>query len=160
MKINELKPYPRNAKDHNAKQIKLIADSIKRFGFLQAIVIDKNNEIVAGHGRYEAAKLLGLKSVPVVKADTLTEQEIKAYRLADNQINALTGFKMDLAIEELKGLDDNLVDLTGFSADLIIEGNEKDDQLPDNAPPVAKLGDLFVLGGEVECPKCKKYVKI
>lgn len=121
MNIDLIKPYPKNAKEHNAKQIKLIASSIKRFGFLQPIVIDKNNEIVARHGRYEAAKLLELKDVPIIKAETLTEQEIKAYRLADNQINALTGFKMNLVIEDLKGLDTDLLDLTGFDRDLIID---------------------------------------
>lgn len=146
LSIDEIKPYDRNAKDHNPKQIKLIADSIKRFGFLQSIVIDKNNEIVAGHGRYEAAKFLGLKEVPVIKADTLTEQEIKAYRLADNQINALTGFKMDLVIEELKGLDDNLVDLTGFDCDILIESDENDDIVLETAPTRTKLGDIWQLG--------------
>src|SRR3989304_4109687 len=94
--LDLVKPYTKNAKEHNAKQIKLIAESIKRFGFLQPIVIDKNNEIVAGHGRYEAAKLLGLSDVPIIKADTLTDKEIKAYRLADNQINAMTGLDMGL----------------------------------------------------------------
>jgi len=66
MEISQIKPYARNAKKHDKKQIALIAESIKRFGFDSPIIIDKNNEIIAGHGRLEAAKLLGLKDVPVV----------------------------------------------------------------------------------------------
>lgn len=146
IKLADLTPYSKNAKEHNQKQIKLIADSIKRFGFLQPIVVDKNNEIVAGHGRYEAGKLLNLEVVPVVRADTLTEKEIKAFRLADNQLNAMTNFDMSLVIPELKELDADLLDLTGFDKDLIIEPDEKDDVIPENVPARSKLGDLYELG--------------
>lgn len=66
LNIEEIKPYSKNAKKHPEKQIKQIADSIKEFGFNQPIVIDKNNEIVVGHGRYEAARTLGLKEVPIL----------------------------------------------------------------------------------------------
>lgn len=146
MKLANIKPYSKNAKEHNPKQIKLIAESIKRFGFNQAIVIDKNNEIVAGHGRYEGAKLLGLKDVPVLQLEKLTDEEIKAYRLADNQINAMTGFNMSLVIPELKGLSEELFNLTGFDADLLIEPDEADDIIPENVPARSKLGDLYELG--------------
>ena len=117
MDISLIKAYERNAKEHNSKQIKLIANSIKRFGFLQPIVIDKNNEIVVGHGRYLASKLLDLKDIPVIQTDNLSDKEIEAYRIADNKINMLTGFKNDLLMTELKGFDEELLNLTGFTSD-------------------------------------------
>lgn len=145
MDINKIKPYSLNAKKHDKKQIKQVADSIKRFGFVQPIVIDKNNEVVIGHCRLEAAKLLGLTEVPTVSVENLSDKEVKALRLADNKLNE-SAWDMNLVIDELKGLDTDLLDLTGFDRDLIIEGNEQDDVIPENAPPVAKLGDIWALG--------------
>src|SRR3990167_1521704 len=145
MKISDIKPYPKNSKKHERKQIKQVADSIKRFGFVQPIVIDKNNEVVIGHCRLEAAKLLGLKDVPTISVENLSDKEVKALRLADNKLNE-SAWDMNLVIDELKGLDSELLDLTGFSRDLIIEGNEQDDVIPENAPPVAKLGEIWALG--------------
>src|SRR3990167_7672345 len=87
LEISKIKPYPKNAKKHPKSQIEKIANSIKKFGFNQPIVLEKNNEIVVGHGRYEAAKLLGLEDVPVVRIDNLSEEEVRAYRLADNKLN-------------------------------------------------------------------------
>jgi DNA modification methylase len=144
VKIGLIKPYEKNAKKHPAKQIKQVAESIKAFGFNQPIVVDKNGVIIVGHGRYEAAKLLGLKDVPAIKVN-LTDEQAKAYRLADNKLNE-SEWDMGLAIEELKGLSDELIDLTGFDRDLLIETDEKDDILPDNAPTRAKLGDVWQLG--------------
>jgi len=132
MKIKEIKPYPKNAKKHPKSQIEKIAQSIKRFGFNQPIVIDKNNVIVVGHGRYEAAKLLGLDDVPVVRVDNLSDKEVKAYRLADNKLNE-SEWDMDLALDELRGLSDDMIDLTGWDRDLLIEPDEKDDLIPDTA---------------------------
>jgi len=142
--IETITPYPSNAKKHPEKQIKQIADSIKEFGFNQPIVVDKQGVIIVGHGRLEAAKILGLKEVPVIEVD-LTEQQAKAYRLADNKLNE-SDWDMNLVIDELKGLSDEMIDLSGFSKDLLIEGDEKDDIVPEDAPPVAKLGDLWALG--------------
>jgi len=145
MDITLIKPYSKNAKKHDKRQIDLVANSIKRFGFVQAIVIDRNNEIVIGHCRFLAAKQLGLKDVPVISVENLTDDQVKALRLADNKLNE-SAWDMGLVVEDLKGLDTELLDLTGFSRDLIIEGNEQDDIIPDNAPVVAKLGDVWVLG--------------
>lgn len=144
MKIGLIKPYEKNAKKHPAKQIKQVAESIKAFGFNQPIVVDKNGVIIVGHGRYEAAKLLGLKDVPAIKVN-LTEEQAKAYRLADNKLNE-SEWDMGLAIEDLKGLSDEMFDLTGFDKDLLIEPDEKDDEIPENAPTRAKLGDIWQLG--------------
>jgi ParB-like chromosome segregation protein Spo0J len=158
MDISQIKPYPKNAKKHDKKQIKQVADSIKRFGFVQPIVIDKNNEVVIGHCRLEASKLLGLTDVPTISVENLSDKEVQALRLADNKLNE-SAWDMNLVIEDLKGLDTELLDLTGFSKDLIIEGNEQDDVIPEDAPTVAKLGDVWQLGGYVECPKCHKHLK-
>ncbi len=143
--IDLIQPYQKNAKEHPKKQIAQIAASIKRFGFNQPLVIDKNNEIIVGHGRWLAAKELGLKEVPYIRLENLTEKEIKAYRLADNKLNE-SEWNMDLAIEELKELDSELLDLTGFDKDLLIEPDEKDDVIPENVPAISKLGDLYELG--------------
>ena len=143
--IKEIKPYERNAKKHDSKQIQKVADSIKQFGFVQPIVIDKNNEIVIGHCRYEASKLLGLKEVPIIRVENLTDEEVKALRLADNKLNE-SEWDMKLAVDELKELSEEMQTLTGFDLDLLIEPDEQDDVIPEDCPPVAKIGDLWKLG--------------
>ena len=158
MEISIIKPYEKNAKKHDKKQVQAVADSIKEFGFNQEIVVDQNNVIIVGHGRYEAAKLLGLNDVPV-KVVNLTEEQAKSYRLADNKLNE-SEWDMKLAIEELKEMSEEMQKLTGFDIDLLIESDEKDDILPDNPPAIAKLGDLYSLGGKVTCPKCGKCDRI
>jgi ParB/RepB/Spo0J family partition protein len=117
LKIEDIIPYTNNAKKHPKKQIEQVAESIKEFGFNQPIVIDKNNIVIVGHGRLEAAKLLGLETVPVLQVD-LNEEQSKAYRLADNKLNE-SDWDMDLAIEELKELSEEMFDLTGFDKDLL-----------------------------------------
>jgi DNA modification methylase len=145
VKVAKLKPYKKNAKKHPKKQIQQVADSIKEFGFNQPIVVDKDNVVIVGHGRLEAAKLLKMETVPVMVAD-LTDEQANAYRLADNKLNE-SDWDMDLVIEELKGLQQPMIDLTGFDADLIIEPDEKDDEVPDVPDePVSKLGDIYQLG--------------
>ena len=119
--IDEIRPYPKNAKKHPLYQIKQVAASIKEFGFNQPIVVDKKGTIIVGHARYEAAKMLKLKSVPVLEV-SLSEEKANAYRLADNKLNE-SDWNMNLVIEELKGLDTEMIDLTGFDRDLrIAEG--------------------------------------
>ena len=85
--IKELKPYKKNAKKHSKEQVEQIANSIKEFGFTQPVIIDKNNCVVAVHGRILGAKKAGIKSVPTVCLEELTEEQIKAYRLVDNKLN-------------------------------------------------------------------------
>ena len=103
--ITEIKPYAKNAKKHPMEQVKHIANSIKEFGWHQPIVIDKNGEIVIGHGRYQAALYLGLDEVPCLRADDLTEEQIKALRLADNKTNEsewddeLLNFELDEIVD-------------------------------------------------------------
>ena len=145
MDLSKIKPYEKNAKKHPKKQIEQVANSITKFGFNQPIVVDKQGTIIVGHGRYEASKLLGLVDVPVIKVN-LTEEEAKAYRLADNKLNE-SEWDMGLVIEELKGLSEEMIDLTGFDKDLIIESDEKDDEVPEiPEEPKSKIGDLYELG--------------
>ena len=146
--ISEIKPYPKNAKKHTQGQVKQIAASIKEFGFNQPLVLDKDGVVIVGHGRYLAAQELGLKKVPVLKLGNLTEEQVKAYRLADNRLNE-SEWDFDLVIEELKGLDAKgfNIELTGFDKEMILDSDEAADHIPD-APKKAKtrLGDIYQLG--------------
>ena len=101
----ELTPYTKNAKIHPAEQVEHIANSIQQFGFRQPIVVDADNVVIIGHGRLLAAQKLGLEKVPVVKADDLTEAQIKALRLADNKTNESEW--------DLEFLDSELLELQG-----------------------------------------------
>lgn len=144
----DIKPYPNNAKKHPKKQIEQIANSIKVFGMHQPVVVDKQGVIIVGHGRWEAMKFLGWDEKHIekyVQVADLTEEQASAYRLADNKLNE-SDWDMNLVIEELKGLTEPYLELTGFDKDLIIEPDERDDLIPENVPPQAKLGDLYQLG--------------
>ena len=114
-KIGEIKPYEKNAKKHPEDQIQHIANSINQFGFKQPIVIDKDGTIVCGHGRYFAAQKLNLDIVPCVLADDLTDEQIKAFRLADNKV-AESDWDMDLLGNELDEIFD--IDMSDFGFDL------------------------------------------
>ena len=109
----ELHPYPLNAKIHTPEQVKRIAESIKQFGFKQPIVIDRDNVVIIGHGRLFAAKELMLDSVPVVRADDLTEDQVKALRLADNKTNE-SEWDFGKLEEELAALDIAGIDMDQF----------------------------------------------
>lgn len=104
--IKELKPYKKNAKKHSKEQVEQIANSIKEFGFTQPVIIDKYDCVVAGHGRILGAKKAGLKQVPTVCLDELTEEQIKAYRLVDNKLNESEWDKKTLKeeLDELYGV--------------------------------------------------------
>jgi len=143
--IGSIEPYGKNAKKHPDKQVRQIADSISAFGFAQPIVVDKGGVIIVGHGRYLAAHLLGIEMVPVMELD-ITEEQAKAYRLADNKLNE-SEWDMELVIAELKELSLPNVDLTGFDRRLVLENSDKDDDVPP-LPKVArsKEGDIYELG--------------
>ena len=144
-----IKPYTKNAKKHPDNQLKLIAKSLKEFGWQQPIVVDKNGVIIVGHGRWFAYEKFGkemkLLKPEIKQANNLTKQQVKAYRLADNKLNE-SDWDMELAIEELKELDSKYFDLTGFDKDLLVEPDDKDDEIPDDAPAVSKLGEIWQLG--------------
>ena len=142
--IGEIRPYGNNAKKHPETQIKLIADSIKAFGFNQPIVVDTEDVIIVGHGRYLAALSLKMDKVPVLKVN-IDADKARGYRLADNKLNE-SGWDMKLVVSELKELSLPVLDLTGFSRDLILEDDEKDDKIPENVEPRSELGDIYELG--------------
>ena len=114
--INKIKPYKYNPRI-NSKAIPYVANSIKEFGFKVPIVIDKDNIIVAGHTRYQASLLLGLKEVPCIIADDLTEKQIRTFRLVDNKV-------AEFSVWDLKSLKDELKDFS--DVDLSIFGLEGD----------------------------------
>jgi uncharacterized membrane protein len=115
--LNRLRPYKNNARTHSKKQIRQIANSIKRFGFTNPVLIDDAGEIIAGHGRVEAAKLIGLAAVPTIRLSHLTETEKRAYILADNRLAEKAGWDREILAIELQGLIElNFdVEITGFS---------------------------------------------
>jgi ParB-like chromosome segregation protein Spo0J len=115
--LDRLKPYERNARTHSAEQVAQIAASIVEFGFTNPILVDSSDGIVAGHGRFSAAQELGLKTVPVVVLDHLSERQRKAYILADNQLALNAGWDLDLLQTELADLrDDHFeMDVIGFT---------------------------------------------
>lgn len=156
--LESLKPYPRNARRHTKHQIRLIAESIRTFGFTSPVLIDLNNRIIAGHGRAEAAKLVGVSCVPTIRLDSMTEDQIRAYVIADNRLAEQAGWdKSILAIEfkELLELDLGFdVTLTGFEVpeiDLILQRAEAKADPEDqfdiaSGPAVSSLGDMWFLG--------------
>ena len=116
--IEKIKAYGKNPRK-NDQAVDAVANSIKEFGWKQPLVVDpKTMEIVVGHTRWKAAKKLGMKTVPCIMADDLTEEQIKAYRLADNKTNELAEWDFDLLGEELDGILD--LDMTDFGFDFSI----------------------------------------
>jgi DNA modification methylase/uncharacterized protein YfkK (UPF0435 family) len=148
VKIDELKQYDNNAKKHDKTQIDNVAESIKQYGFVQPIVIDKDNVVVIGHCRLLAAKKLKMQEVPCVCVDNLTEEQVKALRLVDNKSNE-SPWDMELLADELAE-----VDLSAFDFDFGIEDEEEPDEVfQDEVPEIdteevakTKLGDLWQLG--------------
>lgn len=114
--LQELIPYAKNAKVHNQAQIDKIAKSIEEFGFINPCLIDKDKNIIAGHGRVMAAKQLGMKTVPCIYVEGLTKEQYKAYVLADNKLGELAEWDMEIVYDELQFLNDMDFDftITGF----------------------------------------------
>lgn len=149
MNIDKLIPYINNPR-LNDGAVDKVASSIKNFGFKNPIIIDKDNEIIAGHTRLKAARKLGLDEVPTIKVEDLTDKQIKAFRIADNKTSEFAEWDMELLEIELEGLED---EFTGFDLDelddLFHEENEvvEDDfevEVPEE--PISKRGDIWQLG--------------
>lgn len=148
MKIDEVKPYPNNPRN-NDDGVEAVANSIKEFGWQQPIVVDKDNVIIVGHTRYKAAKKLGMDKVPVVVADNLSPEQVKAYRLADNKTGELTDWDMGLLDDELADIAD--IDMSDFGFDLDLGNDEakvQEDDFDEEVPeePKSKLGQIYQLG--------------
>ena len=156
-KIGSLKPNPKNARKHSPGQVKALANSIKQFGFTSPVLVDGDGLILAGHGRLEAAKALGLKRVPVIKLADLSAEEARAYTLADNKLGDRSTWDLDkLKVElgELASIDiDFDVSLTGFEVgevDALLGSPAPLDDGPvpseNEVSAVSKLGDLWEVG--------------
>ncbi len=132
--IREITPYENNPRN-NDSAVDAVAASIREFGWQQPIVVDKDGVIIAGHTRYKAAKKLHLKEVPVVVADNLTEEQIKAYRLADNKSGELAEWDFAALEEELAAISE--IDMSAFGFDSRISPEDFDDSfsLPDGEKP-------------------------
>jgi DNA modification methylase len=156
-KVNDLIPYANNSRTHSDSQIAQIASSIKEFGWTNPILLDGENGIIAGHGRLQAARLLGETSVPTIQLHGLSEMQKKAYIIADNKLAMNAGWDNELLgieITDLReaGFD---VDLLGFSEDELkefepaeqIDGLTDEDAVPElPEEPITKLGDIYQLG--------------
>ena len=148
-KIDEIIPYINNPR-HNDAAVETVAASIKEFGFKQPIVIDKDGVIVAGHTRHKAAKRLGLATVPCIMADDLTEQQIKAYRLADNKVAELATWDAELLTIELDAITE--LDMVEFGFESLGDADEEKKDIEEDEiidipdEPTAKLGDIYQLG--------------
>ena len=145
--LKKIKPYKKNAKLHPDDQVQFIANSIKEFGWKQPIVLDKDNVIVIGHGRFLAAKKLGLESAPCIYADDLSEDQIKALRLADNKTNE-SEWDLDLMNFEIDDIGSIDMELFGFD---LSEEEEETEIIEDEVPeipeePKSILGDLYLIG--------------
>jgi DNA modification methylase len=156
--IQNLVPYARNARVHSKRQIRQIAESIRTFGFTNPVLVNRSKMIVAGHGRIEAAKLLGMSSVPTICLENLTEDQIRTYILADNRLAEKAGWDESILAIELQhlisvdlGFD---VSITGFEVgeiDLILQeaaGKEEQEEPVEISPGPAltKRGDIWLLG--------------
>lgn len=137
--IQDVKPYANNPRDNDGG-VDAVANSIKEFGWQQPIVVDKDHVIVAGHTRYKAAKKLGMKEVPIVVANKLTPEQVKAYRLADNKTGELTTWDTDL-------LDDELNDI--LNIDMSNFGFKNDEADVDDIDLSDEIEERFEL--KVEC---------
>ena len=131
LSLTDIRPYARNPRK-NDEAVKNVAASIREFGFLVPLVIDANHEIVAGHTRYKAAQSLGLKSVPCVIADELTDEQIRAFRLADNKVGEMAQWDMDLLPLELADITLPMADFgfevisdEDFSENFTLDDGEK-----------------------------------
>ena len=161
--VDHIKPHPRNARTHSKKQVSQIADSIQAVGFASPVLIDEDGVLLAGKGRLEAAKLLGLKAIPAIVVDGLSEARKRALLLADNRIAQSAGWDREQLASELTVLPelliaDNLdITLTGFEPaeiDALIADFEEDTADPADVinpaqlagPAVSQPGDLWQLG--------------
>lgn len=159
LKIADLKPHERNPRTHTKKQIRQIADSIKRFGFTNPVLVDGSNRIIAGHGRVEAARLLGMDEVPAIRLEGMSEADRRAYIIADNRLAELAGWDNELLTLELGHIlelePDFDLAVTGFDPaeiEALLNGLDGADPVDDpveideTAPLVSQVGDLWQLG--------------
>lgn len=148
VQVGEIKPYERNAKKHDEKQIKNVMESIKQFGFVQPIVIDKDNVVIIGHCRLIAAKRLKMREVDCVRAENLTQEQVDKLRLLDNKLNE-SEWDFDLLLEDIPELDFSDFDIDWGPPEIENPAEKIVEDEPPELPEVAKalLGDIYEIGG-------------
>lgn len=148
--IDDITPYPNNPRN-NDEAVEYVANSIREFGWQQPIVVDTDGTIIAGHTRLKAAKRLGMETVPVVVADSLTPAQVNAYRLADNKVAEAATWDMEALAVELEGLEVEF-DMTmfDFDAGISIDGFGEDFELPNGEAPEFKTVSLHMTAGQYE----------
>lgn len=146
-KIKDIKEYENNPR-RNDEAVKYVASSIKEFGFKVPVIIDKDNVIIAGHTRVKAAKELGMTTVPCIIADDLTEDQIKAFRLADNKVSEFSMWDYDLLNDELTSILDINMEEFGFET---IEDVDIDKFFDDEVEPKPKEPE------QIQCPHCNLW---
>lgn len=156
--INSLVPFTNNPRTHSKKQIRQIAESLKKFGWTNPVLIDAENMILAGHGRVEAAKLLGMSHIPSIRIDTMSEAEKRAYIIADNRLAEKADWDDELLSIELQFLVDSDLDfdlaLTGFEMgeiDVLLSADKPQEEevvetVDPAVPVVSRKGDLWLIG--------------
>lgn len=151
--IDDIKPYENNPR-LNENAIPYVMNSIKEFGFKNLIILDKNNVIVAGHTRLESAKRLDMKEVPVIYADDLTEEQIKAFRLVDNKVAEKSMWDFELLDDELKELELNMEDFGFENIDINLD---IDDSQFVQDTEITKTKEE---PKEIICPNCGEKIEI
>lgn len=145
--IDKVKPYDKNPRN-NDDAVEATANSIREFGWQQPIVVDTDGIIIVGHTRLKAAKKLKLEQVPVTVAENLTDEQVKAYRLADNKTGELADWDVDMLDDELNDILN--IDMEDFGFDIVGENDAEvvDDDFDEEPPeePTSKLGDIYQLG--------------
>lgn len=149
--LNSIKPYEKNAKKHDQTQIDNVAESIRQYGFVQPIVVDRDGVIVIGHCRALGAKKLGLKEVPCVCVDDLTEEQVRKLRIIDNKSNE-SDWDLELLADEIADLDFSDFDF-GFQIDEEKEQEENESENAIEEVPQSKVGVFSVsaFGMNSEC---------
>lgn len=162
MEIGSIKPYENNPR-FNEKAVEKVAESIKAFGFRVPIIVDKDNIIVAGHTRLRAAETLGLTTVPVILADDMTEEQVRAFRLVDNKTNEYAEWDFDKLEKELEAIAD--LDMTLWDFDFVededVDGDEDDDPYSEktNIPQYDITGDVPDLSELVDDTKTNELLE-
>lgn len=145
--INDIKPYENNPRSNDGA-VEAVANSIREFGFKVPIIIDKDGVIIAGHTREKAARRLGLDTVPVIRAEDLTPEQVKAFRLADNKVAEFADWLPELLEQELAELQN--IDMSQFGFDIAGEAEEEpeivEDELPEEVETKTQVGQIWQLG--------------
>ena len=152
VELSTLKPYENNAKIHTEEQIAQICESIVQFGMNDPIAVWHDNEIIEGHGRLLACKRLGMKTVPVIRLDDLTDEERRAYMNAHNQLTMNTGFDIELLNAELAKIENIDMSKFGFDVNMTADDDEveEDDYIePEDLPARTRMGDMYRLGDHI-----------